>query len=84
MFGIHGTNVIQTVWTPLWQAARDANLQVYIQNAQAVRPFIVTDAFGDMIIFLTGTGLTLPLILEMIFTCKSERIKAVGKTALIQ
>ena len=83
MFGIHGTNVIQTVWTPLWQAARDANLQVYIQNAQAVRPFIVTDAFGDMIIFLTGTGLTLPLILEMIFTCKSERIKAVGKTALI-
>ncbi|MEG0564098.1 PTS sugar transporter subunit IIC [Anaerorhabdus sp.] len=83
MFGIHGTNVIQTVWTPLWQAARDANLQVYIQNAAAIRPYIVTDAFGDMVIFLTGTGLTLPLVIEMIFMCKSARIKAVGKTALI-
>lgn len=83
MFGIHGTNVIMTVWTPLWQAARDANLQIYIQNAQAIRPYIVTDAFSDMVIFLTGTGLTLPLVFEMIFMCKSERIRAVGKTALI-
>ena len=36
-----------------------------------------------MIIFLTGTGLTLSLVIEMILLCKSERLKAVGKTALI-
>lgn len=83
MFGIHGTNVIMTVWTPLWQAARAANLEVFMTSAEAIRPYIVTDSFGDMVIFLTGTGLTLPLVIEMIFMCKSERIKAVGKTALI-
>lgn len=83
MFGIHGTNVIMTVWSPLWEASRAANLEVYIQSAAAVRPYIVTTGFSDQIIFLTGTGLTLPLVLEMIFMCKSERLKAVGKTALI-
>lgn len=83
MFGIHGTNVIMTVWSPLWEAARAANLEVYIANAAAVRPYAVTTGFSDQIIFLTGTGLTLPLVLEMIFMCKSERLKAVGKTALI-
>ncbi len=83
MFGIHGTNVIFAVWLPLWQAARAANLEVYLQGAEAIRPFIVTDSFGDMIIFLTGTGLTLSLVIEMILLCKSERLKAVGKTALI-
>ena len=83
MFGIHGTNVIMTVWQPLWEAARAANLEVYMANATAVRPYVVTSAFTDQIIFLTGSGLTLPLVIEMIFACKSERLKAVGKTALI-
>lgn len=83
MFGIHGTNVVFAVWLPLWQAARSANLEVFMQSADAVRPYITTDSFGDMIIFLTGTGLTLPLVLEMIFICKSQRLKAVGKTSLI-
>lgn len=83
LFGIHGTNVVMTVWTPLWQAARAANLEVFTTSAEALRPYIVTDSFADMIIFLSGTGLTLPLVIEMIFMCKSERIKAIGKTALI-
>ena len=83
MFGIHGTNVVFAVWLPLWQAARAANLEVFIQNAAAIRPYIATDSFGDMIIFLTGTGLTLPLVLEMIFMGKSARLKVIGKTGLI-
>ena len=83
MFGIHGTNVVFAVWLPLWQAARAANLEVFIQNAAAIRPYIATDSFWDMIIFLTGTGLTLPLVLEMIFMCKSARLKVIGKTGLI-
>lgn len=83
MFGIHGTNVIFSVCLPLWQAARAANMEVYMANPAALRPYIVTDSFGDMIIFLTGSGLTLALVVEMILLCKSERLKAVGKTALI-
>lgn len=82
-FGIHGTNVVMSVMQPLWEAARSANLEVYTADALALRPFVVTTSFTDMIIFLTGTGLTLPLCIEMVFMCKSERLNAVGKGAII-
>lgn len=82
-FGLHGTNVVSSVMTPLWYAARDANLAVYQMDPMALRPFIVTNDFSNMIIFLGGTGLTLPLAFEMIFMCKSKRIKTIGKGGLI-
>ena len=82
-FGLHGTNVVSTVMTPLWYAARDANLLVYQADALALRPYIVTNDFSNMIIFLGGTGMTLPLAVEMIFCCKSERIRTIGKGGLI-
>lgn len=82
-FGIHGTNVVQSVMGPLWEAARAANLEVYSADPMALRPFVATTAFTDMVIFLTGTGLTLPLCVEMVFMCKSERLRAVGKGAII-
>lgn len=82
-FGIHGTNVVQSVMGPLWEAARAANLEVYSADPLALRPFVATTAFTDMIIFLTGTGLTLPLCIEMVFMCKSDRLRAVGKGAII-
>lgn len=82
-FGLHGTNVVSTVMTPLWYAARDANLLVYQSDALALRPYIVTNDFANMIIFLGGTGLTIPLAVEMIFCCKSQRIRSIGKGGLI-
>ena len=36
-----------------------------------------------MIIFLGGTGLTIPLAVEMIFCCKSKRIRTIGKGGLL-
>lgn len=82
-FGIHGTNVVQSVMGPLWEAARAANLEVYSADPLALRPFVATTAFTDMVIYLTGTGLTLPLCIEMVFMCKSDRLRAVGKGAII-
>ena len=82
-FGIHGTNVVQSVMGPLWEAARAANLEVYSADPLALRPFVATTAFTDMVIFLTGTGLTLPLCIEMVFMCKSDRLRTVGKGAII-
>lgn len=82
-FGIHGTNVVDSIMAPLWYAARDANYAVYAVDALAARPFIVTQDFANLIIFLGGTGITLPLAFEMLFMCKSERVKAVGKGGLI-
>lgn len=82
-FGLHGTNVVSAVMTPLWYAARDANLLVYQADALALRPYIVTNDFANMIIFLGGTGLTIPLAVEMIFCCKSKRIRTIGKGGLL-
>lgn len=82
-FGIHGTNVVASVMEPLWYAARDANWQVYMQDALAVRPYIATIDFSNMIMYLTGSGITLPLCVEMAFMCKSQRLKTVGKGAII-
>ena len=82
-FGIHGSNVVESIMDPIWYAARDANFQIYSQNALAARPYITTIDFTNMITWLTGTGITLPLVIEMLFMCKSERLKTVGKGALL-
>lgn len=82
-FGIHGTNVVASVMEPLWYAARDANWQVNLEDALAVRPYIATIDFSNMIMYLTGSGITLPLCIEMAFMCKSQRLKTVGKGAII-
>lgn len=82
-FGIHGTNVVASVMEPLWYAARDANWQVYLEDALAVRPYIATIDFSNMIMYLTGSGITLSLCIEMAFMCKSQRLKTVGKGAII-
>ncbi len=82
-FGIHGTEVISSVFSPIWTSAQVDNLAIYASNAQAARPYIVTTDFTNMIIFLTGTGITLPLCLEMMFLCKSQRMRSVGRIAVI-
>lgn len=82
-FGIHGTNVVASVMEPMWYAARDANWVVYMDNALAARPYIATIDFSNMIMYLTGSGITLPLCIEMALMCKSQRLKTVGKGAII-
>ncbi len=82
-FGIHGTNVVASVMEPMWYAARDANWNVYLEDALALRPYIATIDFSNMIMYLTGSGITLPLCIEMAFMCKSQRLKTVGKGAII-
>lgn len=82
-FGIHGTNVVDSVMSPLLYAARDANMAVYAADATAIRPYIITNDFANMILYMGGTGITMSLCIEMAFFCKSERIKVVGKGAFI-
>lgn len=83
LFGIHGINVVNSVMEPILLMARQENVLIFSQNALAARPFIVTKDFTNMIIFITGTGITLPLVLEMVFLCKSEKIKTIGKLGLL-
>ncbi|MBP3311658.1 MAG: PTS sugar transporter subunit IIC [Butyricicoccus sp.] len=82
-FGIHGTAVIDSFMGPLWYAARFANLDVFEAAATAARPYIVTQDFANLIIFLGGTGNTVSLAAIMAFKCKSKRIKSLGKLSLL-
>ena len=82
-FGIHGTSVIDSFMGPLWYAARFANLEVFEAAADAVRPYIVTQDFANLIIFLGGTGNTVSLAAIMAFMCKSKRLKQLGKLSII-
>lgn len=82
-FGIHGTAVIDSFMGPLWYAARFANLDVFQASASAVRPYIVTQDFANLIIFLGGTGNTLSLAAIMAFKCRSKRLKSLGKLSFL-
>ena len=82
-FGIHGTAVIDSFMGPLWYAARFANLDIFQTTADAVRPYIATQDFANLIIFLGGTGNTVSLALIMAFKCKSKRLKSLGKLSFL-
>lgn len=82
-FGIHGTAVIDSFMGPLWYAARFANLDVFEASVSAVRPYIVTQDFANLIIFLGGTGNTVSLALIMAFKCRSKRLKSLGKLSFL-
>lgn len=82
-FGIHGTAVIDSFMGPLWYAARFANLDVFQAAAGAARPYIVTQDFANLIIFLGGTGNTVSLAAIMAFKCRSKRIRSLGKLSLL-
>ena len=81
IFGIHGTLVVQSVMTPIWEAAKYANLAAYQSGLEI--PYIVTTEYLDHFVFLTGSGLTLPLCVMCAFKSKSEQLKKLGKLALV-
>lgn len=81
LFGIHGTNVVSSVFNPMWASAALDNLTAY--KAGETLKYIVTMDYTNFFMFLGGTGLTLPLCFIMMFGCKSKRIKSVGKIAVL-
>ena len=48
-----------------------------------IRPYIATQDFANLIIFLGGTGNTVSLALIMAFKCKSKRLKSLGKLSFL-
>lgn len=81
IFGIHGTNVVGAVTQPLWMSLQAENVAAY--QAGKALPHIVIQSYQDIFMQLGGTGCTLGLCLSMIFLCKSEQCKKIGKLAII-
>lgn len=82
-FGIHGSSVVDSFMDPIWYATRAENLAIFQQSAEAARPFIVTMDYINFFVFLSGTGITLPLTILMAWRCKSKRMKEIGKLSFL-
>ncbi|MFV0255629.1 MAG: PTS sugar transporter subunit IIC [Erysipelotrichaceae bacterium] len=78
-FGIHGGNIVGSISNPILLPLALENLAVF--QAGGVPSNIYTTAFKSTYQF-GGSGMTIALVVMMIFIGKSQRYKALGKLAL--
>ena len=85
-FGVHGVNVISGVMNPLMTANYLEN-QTMIDQGHSLTvangAHIVTQQFQDNFVILTGSGITMGLVLAMILVGKSGQSKTLGKLSLV-
>lgn len=77
-FGIHGTNVLLPLVTPIWLALDMQNLAAF--KAGKAVPNMFGLAFFNVV---TWGGTALGLVLLMLFVSKSKRYKELGKIAIV-
>lgn len=86
LFGIHGSTLIgDGIMGPLLlansaanQAILDSGLPLTLANGG----HIVTKQFLDQFMTVTGSGVTLGLVLYMVFFAKSKQLKEIGKLGI--
>lgn len=81
VFGIHGANIVGSVMGPIWISLSGENLAAF--QAGKELPHIITQQFQEIYLQLGGSGSTLALCLAMIFICRSQQCKKLGKLALL-
>lgn len=78
-FGIHGGNVVNSITNPFLLPLALQNLATY--QAGGTPEHIYSAAFKNTYQF-GGSGMTIALVILMIFIAKSQRYKTLGKLAL--
>ena len=85
-FGVHGASIVTGVMTGLWMANTAAN-QVILDSGKALTlengAHIVTQQFYDQFICVTGSGITIGLVVYMLFRAKSKQYKELGKISIV-
>jgi len=79
--GIHGAAIVEGILGPLWIAFAEQNAAARAAG-EAILPNVISMQFFQIFVQSTGSGVTLPLVLLMLFTAKSKQLKAVGRAAL--
>ena len=81
-FGVHGSTIVSGIMGSLLQANAlanqaiiDSGLELTIENGGR----IVTGQFLDQFMTVTGAGITIGLVMYMIFFAKSKQCKELGK-----
>lgn len=79
-FGIHGTNVLSPIYTPIWLTLDLANQAAVAQNGMGSGSNIIGLAFFNT---FTWGGCVLGFVLLMTFASKSAQYKSLGRIALV-
>ncbi|WP_040213251.1 PTS cellobiose transporter subunit IIC [Clostridium polynesiense] len=81
VFGIHGANIVGSVMSPIWISLSAENLAAF-EGGRAL-PHVITHQFQELYLQLGGSGCTPALCLAMVFVCRSQQCKKLGKLALL-
>lgn len=85
-FGVHGGSIVTGIMLPILLSNIAAN-QSILDSGKALTiangAHVVTDQFTSAYINMTGTGITLGLVIYMAFFAKSAQCKELGKMSFI-
>lgn len=84
--GIHGATIVMGIMGPILQANGLANQELLNKGVELVagdNASIVTNQFIDQFITVGGSGLTLGLVVCMLYFAKSKQYKELGKLSII-
>ncbi|MBU7561230.1 PTS sugar transporter subunit IIC [Weissella cibaria] len=84
-FGVHGATIVGGIMTPLLLANNADNLALYKAGKLTMDngAHIVTQAFMDQFITVTGSGMTIGLVIFMLVRAKSVQMKTLGKLEIV-
>lgn len=79
-FGIHGTNITDSVYNPILLALSAENLEALQAGLPA--PNIINAQFQSLFATIGGGGCTLSLLVAILVTCKSERLQKLARLCI--
>ncbi|GHU62945.1 permease IIC component [Clostridia bacterium] len=79
-FGLHGTNILGPVLQSVYGTTMNANMLAF-ESGEAL-PYKWTSGSFDAFSWLGGAGVTLALVIGLLFVSKREDHKAVGKLGI--
>jgi len=84
-FGVHGSTIVGGVMTPLLLANGADNQALYKAGKLTVDngAHIVTQAFMDQFLTVTGAGMTIGLVVFMLVRARSSQMKTLGRLEIV-
>ncbi|MFV0560648.1 MAG: PTS sugar transporter subunit IIC [Enterococcus sp.] len=85
-FGVHGSTIVGGIMGPILQANSLANTEI-LESGQALTVanggHIVTQQFLDQFMTVTGAGMTIGVVMFMVFFSRSAQFKQLGRLSVI-